>query len=81
MSQLVVFLASLGLAWACRRLAGGRSFRLADVAIGIVSGLVGLSVASYLNVGGAAWSLGLPLLIACGLTLGLSQSSADAPRA
>jgi len=48
------------------------SFRLADLLIGVVGGLVGLSVGQYFGMADYSWNLGLPLLIACGLTLGLS---------
>jgi uncharacterized membrane protein YeaQ/YmgE (transglycosylase-associated protein family) len=47
-------------------------FQLADLLIGVVGGLVGVGVGQYLGLTEASWNLGLPLLVACGLTLGLS---------
>jgi hypothetical protein len=75
MSAIVVLLASLFTAYLAGRLSSRAAFTAADLLVGVVGGLIGLSVAQYLGTSGASWGIGLPLLVACGLTLGLSRSS------
>jgi hypothetical protein len=74
MNAILILFAGLGTALLASRMTRREPFRLADLLIGVVGGLVGLSVAQYLGLGGSIWNLGLPLLVACGLTLGLSGS-------
>jgi hypothetical protein len=74
MYTILILLAAVGTAYLASRIPRHYAFRLADLAIGVVGGLIGLSVAQYLGLGESSWNLGLPLLIACGLTLGLSGS-------
>ena len=76
MNAILLLLAGVGTAYLASRIARRESIRLVDLLIGVVSGLVGLSVAQYLGLGEANWNLGLPLLVTCGLTLGLSRSRA-----
>jgi hypothetical protein len=44
---------------------------IADVVIGLIGGLAGLSLAYFAQ--GTSWEIGLPLLIGCGLALGLQS--------
>jgi uncharacterized membrane protein YeaQ/YmgE (transglycosylase-associated protein family) len=74
MHTILILLAGTGTAYLASRMTGHHAFRLADLLIGVVGGLVGISVAQFFGFAEASWSLGLPLLIACGLTLGLSSS-------
>jgi hypothetical protein len=76
MNAILVLLAGVGTAFLASRITRRDTLRLPDLLIGVVSGLIGLSVAQYLGLGEGSWNLGLPLLIACGLTLGLSGSRA-----
>jgi hypothetical protein len=69
MHPIVLFAASLGAAYLAGRLARREPFALADLAIGLVGGLAGMSVTQFL---GAA-EPGLALLIACGLPIGLGS--------
>jgi hypothetical protein len=70
MYALIVLCAGIGTAYLACRVRRGASFGLADLLIGAVGGLIGLSVAHYFGMA----ALGLPLLLACGLTLGLSSN-------
>ncbi len=72
MYAILILLAGVGTAYLASRITSRATFRLADLLIGVVGGLVGLSVAQYFGTTGSGWNLGLPLLVACGLTLGLS---------
>jgi uncharacterized membrane protein YeaQ/YmgE (transglycosylase-associated protein family) len=74
MYAILILFAGVGTAYLASRVTRRASFRLADLLIGIVGGLVGLSVAQYFGMAESTWNLGLPLLVACGLTLGLSGS-------
>ena len=74
MYALLILCAGVGTAYLASRVTHGASFRLADLLIGVVGGLVGLGVGNYFGLAASVWDLGLPLLIACGLTLGLSGS-------
>lgn len=73
MDALLIFLTSFGAAWLSNRL--GRRGRLtpADIASGIIGGLAGVSLAQILSVEGAGWGLGLPLLLAACLAIGLES--------
>jgi hypothetical protein len=74
MYTILILLAGIATAYLAGRMSRRESFQLADLLIGVVGGLVGISVAQFFGMGELSWSLGLPLLIACGLTLGLSGS-------
>ncbi|HEU5097929.1 MAG TPA: hypothetical protein VFU22_02720 [Roseiflexaceae bacterium] len=74
MYAILILFAGTGTAYLASRTTRRDSFRLADLLIGVVGGLVGISVAQFFGMADSSWSLGLPLLIACGLTLGLSGS-------
>jgi uncharacterized membrane protein YeaQ/YmgE (transglycosylase-associated protein family) len=69
---LLILFAGVGTAYLSSRVTRRDSFQLTDLLIGIVGGLVGLSIGQYFDIAQASWNLGLPLLVACGLTLGLS---------
>ncbi len=72
LNTMIVLLAGCGAAY----LGGPRRGRglpnLADLAVGLVGGFVGASAAQYLGSGVNA-ELALPLLLACGLALGLQS--------
>ena len=70
MYMMLILFAGVGTAYLASRVTHRASFQLADLLIGVVGGLVGLSIGQYLAE--ASWNIGLPLLVACGLTLGLS---------
>ncbi len=72
MYAILILCAGVGTAYLASRVARRESFRLADLLIGLVSGMIGLSVAQYFGMAEASLNIGLPLLVACGLTLGLS---------
>jgi hypothetical protein len=72
MFAILNLFAGVGTAYLSSRVTRRASFRLTDLLIGVVGGLVGLSVGQYLGMAESSWNLGLPLLVACGLTLGLS---------
>ena len=71
---ILILFAGLGTAYLASRITHRDAFQLADLLIGVVGGLVGLSIGQYVGMAEASWSLGLPLLVACGLTLGLSST-------
>jgi uncharacterized membrane protein YeaQ/YmgE (transglycosylase-associated protein family) len=73
MSSILILLAGVGTAYLASRITRRASFQLADLLIGIFGGLVGLSIGHHFGMTEASWNLGLPLLVACGLTLGLSR--------
>ena len=72
MHIILILFAGVGTAYLASRVTHRASFRLADLLIGVVGGLVGLSIGQYFGMAEASWNIGLPLLVACGLTLGLS---------
>ena len=72
MYTILILLAGVGTAYMVSRITQRNSFQLTDLLIGVVGGLVGLSIGQYFGMAEASWNLGLPLLVACGLTLGLS---------
>jgi hypothetical protein len=73
MDSILIFLTSLGAAVLANRLARRGPLTRADIAIGVVAGLAGVSLAPLLSVEGAGWSLGLPLLLASCLAIGLES--------
>jgi hypothetical protein len=74
MYAILILLAGIGTAYLASRITRRESFQMTDLLIGVVGGLVGISVAQYFGMGEASSNLGLALLVACGLTLGLSGS-------
>jgi hypothetical protein len=68
-----IFLASLGTAYLAARLNRRGSFDLADLVIGIFCGCAGSILAQLIGVEGTEWRPGLPLFLACALTLGLES--------
>jgi len=70
---VLIFLTSIGTAYLVTRLRRRDGFSLADLIIGIFCGCASLSMAQLLSVEGAAWEPGLPLFVACALTLGLES--------
>jgi uncharacterized membrane protein YeaQ/YmgE (transglycosylase-associated protein family) len=72
MYAILIVFAGVGTAYLASRITQRGPFQLADLLIGVVGGLVGLSIGQYFGMAEASWNLGLPLLVACGLTLGLS---------
>lgn len=73
MDAILIFLTSLGTAYLVAHLSRHGSFDLADLVIGIFCGCASLSMAHLLSVEGAGWRPGLPLFLACALTLGLES--------
>lgn len=74
MHMILILFAGVGTAYLASHVTHRASFQPADLLIGIVGGLVGLSIGQYFGMAEASWNLGLPLLVACGLTLGLSST-------
>jgi hypothetical protein len=74
MYAMLVLFAGIGTAYLANRITHRASFQLADLLIGVIGGLIGLSIGQYAGMTEASWNLGLPLLVACGLTLGLSST-------
>ena len=70
---ILIFLTSIGTAYIVARLSRRGTFGLADLVIGIFCGCACLSMAQFLSVEGAGWGSGLPLFVACALTLGLES--------
>jgi len=73
MNAIPLFLTSFGAAYLANRLSRHKSFSLAELAIGLVGGLVALSVAQFFGAEGGPWGPGLPLLIAWCLPIGLES--------
>lgn len=74
MHSMLILFAGVGTAYLASRATHRTAFRLVDLLIGVVGGLVGLSIGQYFGMAEASWNIGLPLLVACGLTLGLSST-------
>jgi hypothetical protein len=79
MNAVLIFLTSIGTAYLVTRLSRRNSFGLADLVIGIFCGCASLTMAQLLSVEGAGGGLGLPLFVACALTLGLESLPHRAP--
>jgi hypothetical protein len=69
---MIILLAGIVVAYLARPGAGRRPFTAADLCAGLVGGAVGMTAARHLGIG-AAWQLGLPLLIASALALGIQS--------
>ncbi len=78
MDIALIFLTSIGAVLLSNHLARRGPLARADLAIGLTGGLFGASLAQFLSVEGAGWSLGLPLLLTGCLALGL-ESLRDRP--
>ncbi len=74
MHIILILFAGVITAYLASRATRRASFQLADLLIGVVGGLVGLSIGQYYGMAEASWNIGLPLLVACALTLGLSST-------
>ena len=74
MQALLILFVGVGTAYLANRATHRTSIQLADLLIGVVGGLVGLSIGQYYGMAEASWNISLPLLVACGLTLGLSST-------
>jgi hypothetical protein len=70
---ILIFFTSIGTAYIVARLSRRGTFGLADLVLGIFCGCASLSMAQLLSVEGAAGGAGLPLFVACALTLGLES--------
>jgi hypothetical protein len=73
MNAMLIFLTSIGTAYLVARLSRRGSFGLTDLVIGIFCGCASLSLAQLLSIEGAGLRPGLPLFVACALTLGLES--------
>ena len=73
MDAILIFLTSIGTAYIVARLRRRGTFGLIDLVLGIFCGCASLSMAQFLSVEGAGWGAGLPLFVACALTLGLES--------
>ncbi|MDQ2995567.1 MAG: hypothetical protein M3R61_00705 [Chloroflexota bacterium] len=73
MDAVLIFLTSIGTAYLVARLSRRGTFGLADLMIGIFCGCASLIMAQLLSVEGAGGGAGLPLFVACALTLGLES--------
>ena len=73
MQTILIFVASLIAAYLASRLTRHGPFTLADLAGAMIGALSGLSVAQFLTRASAADRLALPLLFACGLTIGIAS--------
>jgi hypothetical protein len=71
MNAVLIFLTSIGTAYLASQLAQREPFTRADLVIGLFSGSISLGLASLLSVEGAGGNLGVPLFLACCLTVGL----------
>jgi hypothetical protein len=73
MNAILILLTSIGTSYLVGRLSRSGAFSLADLVIGIFCGIASLSLAQLLSSEGASGSLGLPIFVACALTLGLES--------
>ena len=73
MQTILIVVASLIAAYLASRLTRHGPFTLADLAGAMIGALSGLSVAQFLTVTNAADRLAIPLLFACGLTIGIAS--------
>ena len=79
MNAMLIFLTSIGTAYLVARLSRRGVFGLADLVIGIFCGCASLILAQLLSVESAGWEPGLPLFVACALTLGIESLPQRSP--
>jgi hypothetical protein len=70
---VLIFLASIGTAYLVARVSRHGRFDRVDLIIGVFCGIASLCMAQVLSAEGVAWQPGLPLFLACTLTLGLES--------
>jgi hypothetical protein len=70
MNILLIFLTSLGTVYLAVRMARYGTFSLADLSVGLFSGFVSCAATQFLGQPGARL-IGPPVLLACGLAIGL----------
>lgn len=75
MNAVLIILTSLSVAYLASRLSRRGPFTVADLAISLCSALISIAVVQFLSAEGAGQGLGLPLLLAGILTLGLESLS------
>ncbi len=73
MNAILIFLTSIGTAYLVARLSRRGLFGLTDLVLAVFCGCASLSMAELLSVEGARGGSGLPLFVACALTLGLES--------
>lgn len=73
MNAILIFLVSFGSAYLASRLARRGPFTLADGALALTGALIAFGLERSLGGASAGWSLGLPLLLALVLPLGLAS--------
>jgi hypothetical protein len=73
MSTLIILGAGVVVGYLARPGVGRRPFTPVDLGVGLVGGVIGLVVQWQFVASEGAWGLGLPLLVACGLALGLQS--------
>ena len=71
MHTLLIIIAGLVAAYLASRLSRREPFALADLVAAVPGVLVGLTMADFHIGARSAGDLGIPLLFACGLTIGL----------
>ena len=79
MNAMLIFLTSIGTAYLVARLSQRGVFGRADLVIGIFCGCASLILAQLLSVESAGSEPGLPLFVACALTLGLESLPQRSP--
>jgi hypothetical protein len=79
MNPIVLLLAAIGAAYLASRLSRRGPFSPADFAIGLVGGLVSMSMSQFFGAASAGWGPGLALLVACGLAIGLQSLQRRSP--
>jgi hypothetical protein len=72
-NAILIFVTSIGTAYFVARLSRRGAFGLADLVIGIFCGCASLTLAQLLGIDGVEWRPGLPVFLACALTLGLES--------
>jgi hypothetical protein len=73
MSAIMIFLTSFGTAYLAARFSGRGQFSLADMTIGVFTGIAGVCLLGVLSAQGTVAEIGLPLFVVCALTLGLES--------
>jgi drug/metabolite transporter (DMT)-like permease len=73
MDAILIFLTSFGTAYLAGKLTRRGPFSLADCAASLAGGFIALGMAHFFGTANGEWGLGLPLLLACALPLGLGS--------